>query len=124
VASDAMAGVVLTMGLKVVFLQSASFDMSASFTLSVGTVTGLPHTRSCSISLCKTRPGRGQCKEAPELSHCMLTEKDMCMVVEVLVHECSWEGVTRCRKWSAVGNMEAELYDKVRWFHWVSCRSQ
>jgi hypothetical protein len=45
---------------------------------------------------------------------CVLKEKDMPSVVEVLVLECGWGGVVRCRNWSEAGHMLAQLYDEVR----------
>jgi hypothetical protein len=55
---------------------------------------------------------------------CVLTEKDMRAVMEVLVHECGWGGVARCRNWSEAGRMLTSLCYEVLWFYWVGCRGQ
>jgi hypothetical protein len=52
---------------------------------------------------------------------CVLMAKDMRAVMEVLVQECGWGGVARCRNWSVTGRMLAQLSDEVRWFR---CRGQ
>jgi hypothetical protein len=92
-------------------------------TLSVDTVTGLPRTRTCSVfSLWQDVVGVAvwglQCPV-----RCILMEEDMRTLVEVLVVECSGEGVACCRNWSEAGHVLAELGNEVRWFHWVGCRT-
>jgi hypothetical protein len=49
VAGSATVDVASTSGLKVVFPRSVLLSMYAGLTQSVDTVTGLSHTRSCSV---------------------------------------------------------------------------
>jgi hypothetical protein len=60
--------------------------------------------------------------QSPEC--CVLTEKYMRLVMEVLVHECGWGGVVGCRNWSEVGHVLSQLCDEMSWFQWVRCRGQ
>jgi hypothetical protein len=60
-------------------------------TLSADTVTGLPHTRNCSVFLCPREDLAGAAVRGLQSLAChVLAEKDMCAVMEVLVCECGW----------------------------------
>jgi hypothetical protein len=50
---------------------------------------------------------------------CVLAEKDVCAVTEVLVHECAWRGVACCWNWCEAGHVSAKLCDEVHcWSGW------
>jgi hypothetical protein len=50
---------------------------------------------------------------------CVLTEEDVCAIMEILVHRCTWTGVACRRNWSEASHVLAQLCDEVRWFHRV-----
>jgi hypothetical protein len=96
------------------------FRMKAGLTLSVDTVTALPHMKSCSVFFFCDRTWYGPLQSA---AHCVLTEEDVGAFLKSTVHECSWGGMASCRNWSEVAHVLAELGDEKRWVHWVGTRS-
>jgi hypothetical protein len=74
-------------------------------------------------SLSMTGPDRGCCKGAPEPGALFSSQEEVCTLLEVSVHECSWGGVVCWQNWSEAGHVLAELSDMC-WIHWVGCRSQ
>jgi hypothetical protein len=59
----------------------------------------------------------GCCKGVQCTAGCILSQKDVCRILEILVNECSRRGVARCRDWAEALHMPAQLVDEVRWLH-------
>jgi hypothetical protein len=57
-------------------------------------------------------------------ANCVLSEKDIITVFEVLMLEYGRRSVARCRDWTEASYVLAELADEARWFRDAGCWSQ
>lgn len=85
VAGGAVVGVALAEVWKLVLPQSVPFKYVGRLDPSVQHVDGLTAHKKLQCSLSARGPGRSQSQAC-----CVLTEKGMRAVVEVLAHECGW----------------------------------